>query len=194
MRCESCWKLEILKIWKIIFQGYEDARWWRRRMSFKRSERRRKGRPGEERLTPHTSSHSRLENSLNLLSYINNPTPECSAHIRTYEDTSLLFPHNNWSQIYGQLVFDLCRLWLNLAGSSDMKSWISCSQIQPCWTTWTSSIRMTPLGNSSFTTRYAILVSILVPERQLGHHQVAEAIWSPFGHGTCVHLYKRTSA
>ena len=28
----------------------------------------------------------------------------------------------------------------------------------------------------------------LVPKSHLGHHQVAEAIWSPFGHGTCVHL------
>ena len=25
-------------------------------------------------------------------------------------------------------------------------------------------------------------------QSHLGHHQVAEAIWSPFGHGTCVHL------
>ena len=29
----------------------------------------------------------------------------------------------------------------------------------------------------------------LVPKSHLGHYQVAEAIWSPFGHGTCVHLY-----
>ena len=29
----------------------------------------------------------------------------------------------------------------------------------------------------------------LVPKSHLGHHQVVEAIWSPFGHGTCVHLY-----
>ena len=29
----------------------------------------------------------------------------------------------------------------------------------------------------------------LVPKSHLGHHQVAKAIWSPFGHGTCVHLY-----
>ena len=165
MRCESCWKLEILKIWKIIFQGYEDARWWRRRMSFKRSERRRKGRPGEERLTPPTSSHSRLENSLNLVWYTNNPTPECSAYVHTYfwrQFLSLSFPHkHNTIEVRdGQLVFDHCRLWLNLAGSSDMKSWISCSQIQPCWTTWTSSIRMTPLGNSSFTTRYVVNVAL----------------------------------
>ena len=160
MRCESCRKLEILKIWKIIFQGYEDARWWRRRMSFKRSERRRKERPGGERLTPHMSSHSRLENSLNLVSYTNNPTPECSAHIRTYAGTSWVYCFRITIEVsYCQLVLDHCRLWLNLAGSSDMKSWISCSQIQPCWTTWTSSIRMTPLGNSSFTTRYVLNVT-----------------------------------
>ena len=28
----------------------------------------------------------------------------------------------------------------------------------------------------------------LVPRNKLGRHQVAQAFWSPFGSGTCVHL------
>ena len=122
----------------------------------KREEAERKARRGEIDPTHEFTFQVRKQSQ----SCFNNPTPECSAYIHAYEDTSWVYRFRITIEVRnGQLVFDLCRLWLNLAGSSDMKSWISCSQIQPCWTTWTSSIRMTPLGNSSFTTRYVVNVA-----------------------------------
>ena len=101
------------------YLGSGERKWRQRRKSFKRSERRPKGRPGEVKSTQHMNLHFRYSFQF-IVSYARRKATK------------------HWIIDGHHLTFFV---WYRLLPSSvdcfAMRLWTSCFPIQPCWTIWT---------------------------------------------------------